>query len=172
MTESPIDTPATKVVCESDNCNKEYASKGGMKNHFKKSHKTVEEIHSPVGRFPASNPVRALFTDEAQPSTQGNSAGQVNSPKVTSEGRFLYDICEKHFGAKEDLTIHKEEIYRKDDIDLEEIAEFSEDAMRAKELEDMVRKVRLIYKDNCHKCDMKEQVVNNKGELLLRKDSN
>ena len=84
---STVETPAPKVVCESQDCGKEYASKGGMKNHNKKTHKAAEEIQSPLGKFPTSDSARVLFK-ESEPSTQGNSLGQVNSPKVTSDGRY------------------------------------------------------------------------------------
>ena len=84
---SPTETPAPKVVCESKNCGKEYASRGGIKNHLKKSHKAVE-IQSPLGKFPASDPAGILFNDDGEPSTQGNSSGQVNSPKFSSVGQY------------------------------------------------------------------------------------
>ena len=35
----------------------------------------------------------------------------------------------------------------------------------------MVRKVRNIYQEDCHECDMKEQVMNHKEELLVQKDA-
>ena len=74
---SPGETPAhNKVVCEGENCGKKYASKGGMKNHYNKSHKAVE-IQSPLGKFPVSDPARTLFGEDGEPSTQGNSVGQV-----------------------------------------------------------------------------------------------
>ena len=155
------------MVCESKNCDKEYASKGGMKNHFKKSHKAVEEIQSPLGRFPSvSNSARVLFNDEELPSTQGNSAGQVNSPKIVSEARFLCDECETVSATKVELTNHKKEVHEKSS----EENDITENAVIASELEDMVRKVRLIYNQDCHDCNMREEVVKSKEELLVKKD--
>ena len=63
-----------------------------MKAHFKKCHKTDESFQSPLGRFPSA---RVLFNEEEEPAVQGNSAGQVNSPKVVSEASFVCDVCEK-----------------------------------------------------------------------------
>ena len=103
---SPTETPAPKVVCESQNCGKEYASRGGMKNHFKKSHK-APEIQSPLGKFPASDPARILFNDEGEPSTQGNSVGQVNSQKVSSGGQYICGICDDYFESKSNVDDHK-----------------------------------------------------------------
>ena len=103
---SPTETPAPKVVCESQNCGKEYASRGGMKTHYKKSHKTAEEIQSPLGKFPTSDPARILFR-ESEPSTQGNSKGQVNSPKISSAGQYICDVCDNYFESKKNVDDHK-----------------------------------------------------------------
>ena len=82
MSQSIIETPALKVVCKSKDCEKEYATKGGMNDHYKKKHKTEGEIQSPLGRFPSiTSSARVLFNDDVQaeqPSTQGNSKGQIN----------------------------------------------------------------------------------------------
>ena len=107
MTHSPIETSAHKVACESETCDKEYASRGGMRNHFERNHKAVEEIQSPLGIFPSSDPARMLFTDETRPSTQGNSAGQVNSLKVSSAGSFICAVCDNPFERKTSLDNHK-----------------------------------------------------------------
>ena len=103
---SPVETPAPKVVCESQDCGKEYASKGGMKNHYKKTHKAAEEIQSPLGKFPTSDSARVLFK-ESEPSTQGNSLGQVNSPKVTSDGQYICNVCDNYFESKKNIDEHK-----------------------------------------------------------------
>ena len=63
-------------------------------------------------KSPLATSVRTLFTGEnPQPqSTQGNSYGQVNSPKVRSEGRYKCGKCEKDFTtnhqAKEHMMDH------------------------------------------------------------------
>ena len=41
MTASPIETPNQKVTSIGESCDKVYASKGNMMNHFKKSHKAA-----------------------------------------------------------------------------------------------------------------------------------
>ena len=38
MPDTALETPASKVVCKSKDCGKEYASKGGMMDHYKKMH--------------------------------------------------------------------------------------------------------------------------------------
>ena len=77
-----------------------------MKYHYKKSHKAVE-IQSPLGKFPASDPAGILFNDDGEPSTQGNSSGQVNSPKVSSVGQYICDICDNYFDSKSNIDDHK-----------------------------------------------------------------
>ena len=85
MVTSPIETPSQKWACESKDCDKAYASKGYMKVHFKKCHNLDDGIQSPLGKFPSA---RVLFDEEEQPAVQGNSAGDVNSPKVVSAAIF------------------------------------------------------------------------------------
>ena len=51
---------------------------------------------------------RALFQndEEVQPSTQGNSAGAVNSPKVVSEGSFQCGLCEEEYTSTDNMMKH------------------------------------------------------------------
>ena len=118
MTQSPVMTPSQKVSCIGENCDKVYASKGNMMIHFKKSHKANNEIQSPLGRFPPSNPARVLFSDESQPSTQGNSHGDVNSPKVVSEGQYICGICEKVFESERLVNNHKKDSHVQENTEL------------------------------------------------------
>ena len=76
-----------------------------MKNHYNKSHKAVE-IQSPLGKFPAADPARTLFNEEDGPSTQGNSDGQVNSPKVLSEGQYICGTCDNQFESRSKVQDH------------------------------------------------------------------
>ena len=89
------DAPAARVSCEVIDCNKDYASKGTMMTHVKKHHKVADQIDPPLGSFPLAILARVLFTDETESSVQGNSAGQVTSPKVISAARFICGKCEK-----------------------------------------------------------------------------
>ena len=78
-----------------------------MLHHLKKHHKTTDHILSPLGSFPPSSSARVLlFSDEAEASTQGNSSGQVNSPKVRSDGRFVCNACINDYGSKDELNKH------------------------------------------------------------------
>ena len=163
MVNSPIDTPSQKWACESKDCDKVYAGKYTMKAHFKKCHKTDESVQSPLGRFPSA---RVLF-NEVEPAVQGNSAGQVNSPQVVSEGRYICDVCEKDFGNMDSVNSHKKEDHPTNSDE----SEITENAMIAEELEEMVRKVRLIYGKDCHNCNMREEVIQSKKELLVKKDA-
>ena len=97
------DTPAARVPCEVDNCDKDYASKGNMMAHVKKHHKVVDQIDSPLGSFPLAISARVLFAGETGSSVQGNSAGQVTSPAVNNAPRYIYGKCEKDFETKAEL---------------------------------------------------------------------
>ena len=84
--------------------------------HYRKKHTSVSEIQSPLGRFPSTtNPARVLFDDSVQtdknvqaddngqaeePRTQGNSKGQVNSPKVLSDGKYQCNHCNNEYPTK------------------------------------------------------------------------
>ena len=47
-----------------------------------------------------------LFQSVPNLSTQGNSAGQVNDPKVVSEGIFICGACDGRFQNEEEMTNH------------------------------------------------------------------
>ena len=101
---------------------KEYVSKGGMKAHFKRSHKGAEDVQSPLERFASSNSAWVLFNGETQPSTQGNSAGQINSPEVVSVG---CGICDKDFETSQHAIDHKQESHDQVNAELSNVVEKS-----------------------------------------------
>ena len=61
----------------------------------------------------ASTQPKKLFQDEAEPSVQGNSKGQINSQKVMSDAKFQCDECEKEFPLKAECNEHKKMITNK-----------------------------------------------------------
>ena len=69
-----------RVLCEIPDCTKHYKSRANMLHHVRTHHKSGD-VHSPLGSFPPANPARVLFDDDDNSSTQGNSRGDVNSPK-------------------------------------------------------------------------------------------
>ena len=88
------ETPILKKDCQVPECKK--APKGfktsrGLKGHMEKFHQIVIDVLSPV-----ADTARVLFSENqnvSDMSTQGNSHGAVNSPKVISEGVFLCGNC-------------------------------------------------------------------------------
>ena len=89
MSGEPTETPAlnAKFVCEIPNCDKDYKNRSSMLSQMRTKHKHSEEIQSPFGNFPPAN----------HESTQGNSRGEVNSPKVLSVMSFQCGVCNDHF---------------------------------------------------------------------------
>ena len=178
MLDTALETPAPKVVCKSKDCGKEYASKGGMMDHYKKKHNIFGVIPSPLGRFPSStNPARVLFNDDA--ATQGNSRGEVNSPEVVSAATFVCDVCEVHVKSKDDMTKHKEEEHSSSNdsvINTNEVEEeYLGDALDDVEATELgveareVEKMAFMYKQieqNCHNCLMSKEVEEDKERLL------
>ena len=167
MTEHVTETPAARMACEKINCDKSYVHKGRLMNHMRKHHQPDELIASPLGNFP---PV-ALFADSPGPAIQGNSSGQVNSPAVFSKAKFVCQICENDFDQKEDLNVHIDKQHGQENSELVEVQEDTEDAMIAKELEDMIEKVKFLYQKDCHDCDMRKEIEAHKELELNKKDS-
>ena len=130
-------TPAARMACDKKNCDKSYVNKGSLKTHMRKQHQTDGLMPSPLGSFPPL----VLFTDTPGPAVQGDSAGNINSPAVYSEAKFVCQICETGFDLKEDLNNHAVNQHGPENRELVELQEDSEDAMIAKELEDMVELV-------------------------------
>ena len=113
MTETVNETPAPlqNFVCEKINCAKDYKNRSSMLNHMKSKHKVSEEVESPLGNFPSSNSARVLFDDSDQPSTQGNSRGEINYPKVLSITSYQCGACDKHFNTNEVAKSHMSEVH-------------------------------------------------------------
>ena len=125
-----------KLDCSVPKCNKTLKNQKNLTSHLEKVHKVVNAI----SQSSLANSVRTLFTGENAhlPSTQGNSSGQVNSPKVRSKGTFKCGACEKDFSTNEDAKEHmkthdnavmaEESITIQDDEEVEqEIASIAED---------------------------------------------
>ena len=93
-----------KVDCSIPKCNKTLKNQKNLNSHLEKVHKVVTAISQSL----LANSVRTLFTgDNSQlPSTQGNSFGQVNSPKVRSEASIQCGVCEKNFKTNEETKEH------------------------------------------------------------------
>ena len=101
------EAPAPKILCDKL-CGKVYKSRTRMLTHVKAVHKDTSSERTSL-----DSPVRlALFQiregedADANQSTQGNSHGQINSPKVVSEGRFVCSTCDKNYPKKDEVLKH------------------------------------------------------------------
>ena len=185
MTPNVCETPALKVVCESQDCDKEYATKGGMKDHYKKKHKTVGDIQSPLGRFPSTtSSARVLFEDSAlaeQQSTQGYSKGEVNSPKVVTGATYQCNKCSNEYPTKEELIEHMSDDHDKaqlqaepnnsqeeGDLELRQVGEESEQQI-AHALENMAMEV--LATSKCHECKLGKEVNTHQEKTIRLKES-
>ena len=159
-------TPVARMACEKENCEKSYVNRGSFKNHMRIHHQSGL-ISSPLGDFPPMT----LFPDSTGPAVQGNSNGDVNSPAVLSDAKYVCQICEKEHDTKEYLNEHIERQHASENRELVEVQKETEDALIAKELEDMVEKVKFLYKNDCHECDMRKEIEAHKESELNKKDS-
>ena len=149
MAPNVIMTPVmNKVDCNVPKCNKTLKNLKNLNSHMEKVHK----VFLSITQSPLANTVRTLFSgdNEALPSTQGNSSGAVNSPKVRTEGAFQCGACEKEYSTSMDLKEHmkvhvnvndkaeaaiQRDDFMPDDQDLVDIAEDIEMQEAAKEVE-------------------------------------
>ena len=74
--------------------------------HMRKNHQDAPKIQSPLGSFPSSNSATVLQFDDGEAATQGNSNGDVNSPKVVTSATYVCAVCEIHFQKKEEVADH------------------------------------------------------------------
>ena len=167
MSEHVTKTPAARMACEKSNCDKSYVNKGSFKNHTRIHHQPGEFIASPLGNFPPL----VLFNDTPMYAVQGNSAGDINSPPVTSVAKFVCQTCENYYEKTEDLNHHIEMQHGPENVDLCNILEETEDAIIAKELEDIIEKVKFLYQKDCHECNMRKEIEAHKELELNKKDS-
>ena len=90
----------SSFVCPADNCGKKLKTKQTLSKHTDKFHK-VSQLDSPARL--------ALFRireDGDDSSVQGNSKGEVNSPKVVTLARYACSICEKDYPKNEEVLKH------------------------------------------------------------------
>ena len=102
------ETPAKTADCHVPECTKQkvggYKTKKGLTDHVKKWHQVAKDVLSPMAVT-----ARTLFQTsdkESQATTQGNSAGEVNFPEVTSVGSYQCGVCEKTFTSKNEVSDH------------------------------------------------------------------
>ena len=111
MFDSTMQTPAIilRFTCDKPGCEKHYKNKSSLLNHIKTNHRADVEVQSPLGNFPSS--ARVLFNDSENLSTQGNSRGQVNSPKVRSVMTYQCGVCDNNFNKNEEAIHHMKEVH-------------------------------------------------------------
>ena len=156
-----------------------------MLAHMRKKHNDTGGVVSPLGTFPPSSSAVTLQFDESDdPATQGNSNGQVNSPKIVSEATYVCGECEINFPTKEAVINHRTEVHPSvvdnvidnDDEDEEHLGKALDDA-EATNLGIVAREVeRMAFlfqhnERNCHNCEMSKEVELDKERLLQEKDN-
>ena len=102
------ETPAKTADCHVPECQKQkvggYKTKKGLTDNVKKWHQVAKDVLSPVAVT-----ARTLFQsndEDIQARTQGNRAGDVNSPRVTSVGSYQCGACEKTFISRGEVDNH------------------------------------------------------------------
>ena len=184
-----------RLNCGEKDCKKNFKTQGTMMQHKDKFHKIVNAL----SQSPLANSVRILFNGESeedisQPSTQGDSNGTVNSPKVVTEGRFLCDECQFDSGMKVELEKHKSEQHdkskdasnndtdndlngsrREEDVLLEAVKEVDRDtvanivnAFVDTAFQHMNRSE--VLKSGCHECKCKDEVLEENRVAIIEKD--
>ena len=109
---TPEKTQATKkpsATC--DKCDKTLSSKQSMIRHMKTVHDGIISLKDLFSSPKNLANQKRLFTSVPDLSTQGNSSGQVNDPKVFSEGTFICGSCDQSFITNDEVTNHKSEAH-------------------------------------------------------------
>ena len=101
-------TPVHPVDCSIPDCKKQkvggYKTKKGLTDHMQRWHQAAVDVLSPMAAT-----ARTLFHNvdkDTGPSTQGNNKGDVNSPKVVTDGRFQCNNCPEECLSKNELDNH------------------------------------------------------------------
>ena len=97
---------ALKPAPKCDQCEKPFSSKQSLARHVKTIHDGIVSLKNLFSSPKALSNKKRLFTSVPNLSTQGNSAGQVNDPKVVSEGIFICGACDGRFQNEEEMTNH------------------------------------------------------------------
>ena len=87
-------------------CEKPFSSKQAVTRHVKNIHNGIVSLKNLFTTPKTLTNQKRLFTSEPNISTQGNSEGQVNDPKVVSEGIYIWGVCDDWFKNKEDRANH------------------------------------------------------------------
>ena len=189
------ETPVQKSCPEYPKCKKTYTTKGGLTRHVQSVHKViVDNIFLPMAAT-----ARVLFESHStteETSTQGNSHGQVNSPKVVSRGSYICGDCDKVFESHGEVLKHKKNEHDKaqaeqlldislnnevDDNELVVLVEEVEYSVKSSEVEiivkhtmdklyDMVMNEKSNQTENCHECNMKGEKIKGQEKMLDEKE--
>ena len=178
------ETPVQKACPEYPKCKKTYTTKGGLTRHVQTVHKVLlDNFLSPI-----ASTARVLFATHStteDDSTQGNSHGQVTSPKLVSVGRYMCGDCDNVFVSNAKAVEHKRIEHDKaqaekvtdislnneiEDSELVVLVEKVEYNAKAKEVDiivkhsmdtlyDAVVNSKSIQKDECHECKLKDEKI-------------
>ena len=135
------------------------------------------EIQSPLGSFPSINSGTVLQFDETEDdATQGNSNGEVNSPKVVSCATFVCAVCDINFKRKEEVNKHMDETHVTVSQQLQDDNEALEEAGEEQDLNDLYdhfemlsQELKLSEKDHEPSKDLVEKIERFKA-ILKKKD--
>ena len=193
-------TPARTVDCSIPDCQKQkvggYKTKKGLTDHMQRWHQAAADVLSPMAAT-----TRTLFHSgdkDPERATQGNSAGQVNSPKVITEGMFQCGACEHEDTTNENMTMHMKTHYKPKPMPIIEEPENatavdSDDGNYPDDDHELAAMANLITVDKivdtfedvayremnpndvetieeCHECFCKDQVIDNKEKLIQEKE--
>ena len=103
------DTKKASATC--DKCDKTLSSKQSMIRHMKTVHDGIISLKDMFSSPKTLANQKRLFASVPDLSTQGNSKGQVNDPKVNSEGTFTCGVCDQSFTTNDEATNHKIEAH-------------------------------------------------------------
>ena len=109
---SPKATLASKkpsATC--DECKRTFSSKQALTNHIKSVHDGIKSLKNLFSIPKALLNQKRLFTSVPNLSTQGNSLGQVNDPKVVTEAEYICGDCDQRCATEDEMKLQKRDIH-------------------------------------------------------------
>ena len=93
-------------------------------------------------------------------STQGNSNGEVNSPKVVTAARYVCSTCDKDYPSKAEVSKHIEDEHSTENADHEEDISVDEEGLvEACELYEALEALTEEMKDESFVAEDKEEMI-------------
>ena len=157
--QNEVTMTVTGLVCTAEACGKKLKTKQTLSKHMDKFHKETTGNGSQLDS-PARLALFRLREEGNDFSTQGNSNGEVNSPKVVTAARYVCSTCDKDYPSKAEVSKHIEDEHSPENTDQEEDISVDEQGLvEACELYEALEALTEELKDDSFVTEDKEAMI-------------